>query len=378
MAKKTKKSSSSKRLKGVDELSIFFDSKIHKELLDATEGLSKESALAIIDALGKFNMDFNELGKEYITYAFEQENRKKADAIVKKIEEREQVLIDEVMAVEGGYEVLALAEKKGAKIDWQKMSPAVITTKDCITFLVGKKYDFNAEHDFGEQKADFTTYHLTATGYWEEQTIKSYDELGKQVEEREKLIKDFQKLRAEYEKKETTDEQKILLEQQAAQLNERYLVLEQQIPETCQQVNEMMHQYFTHASCLKTVMDKKLISDENIQRIMDSNFDESVGNMLERHDKMQRYNEFFNSQTSTVEHGSDEYGLAVASPFYGTGTLGVLAASENKAPALTFGREMMGHNHLGNVISQHAQVGERYNPNDAIIPNPMNQSQTNN
>ena len=378
MAKKSTKSSSSKKLKNVEELSIFFNSKNMEEFSEITRDLPNREAVAVLLKLKDFNSQFGDECDRYIEYAWgKKPNRKKAEASVKKMEQIEQVLIDDLMAIEGGYKVLAAAEKKGAKIDWQKMSPAVIKTEECIAFLADKKYDFNAEHDFNGQKADFTTYHLSATGYWEQETVKSYDELTKQVEEREKLIQDFQKLRAEYDNPETSPERKAQLEQQAIAMNDRYLVLEKEIPLTCQEVNETMNQYFTHAVCLKTVMDKKLISEENCQKIMDSNFRDSVSSMLEREEKMERYNAFFNPQTSVDNHKTDGYALATASSMY-EGTLGTLAASEGKESVLTFEQKMLSPTSLGSIISQHAQSSEQNNPNDVLRADPMQLNKTNN
>ncbi len=334
MARRTNRSNKPKThsLKQADELSFVYKSSGENDIYGMAETLEASQTDKICGYLDRYLNDFHSIyAMEYVLSATVTFDRKKEQNALIKMEQLNKDLIHNILSVENGYKVMELAERKyGAKVNWQDVPVSVITSEECMDFLASKKYDFNAKQTHNGKKTDFTTYHTTALAQTETESIEKFDKLRASIRQRDKLIQDFQKMRAEYSKPETTSERKKELFKQMKQMDEEFKPIIKEIPQKCDEVTNTMLQYFVHASMLKHAADKEYLSDENLKKIQMDKLRESVLDMVERLEKMEKINEFFNPQSNQANATkSSEQTLAEAKVYGAGGISGMLANAEN-------------------------------------------------
>lgn len=333
MARRTKKTnrSSLHLSKRSDELSFLYKSAKDGDIYSTVGTLEANQRDLISDYLGDYQEKFYSVYQLAYIPSIRDQNRKKEQEALKRIEELNKEVITQVLSVENGYKVMDLAERKyGAKVNWQEVPVPVITSLECMDFLAGKKYDFNAKQTYKGKTIDFTTYHTAGVSQYETETIEKFDKLRETIRQRDKLVQDFQKMRAEYSKPETTSERKNELLEQMKQADVAFKPIAKELPQMCDKVSDLMYHYFMHAGLLKHAADKKYLSDENLKKIQLDKLNESGSDMVERFEKMKKINQFFNpknNQTNATK--SSEQSLADAKVYGAGGISGMLASAEN-------------------------------------------------
>ena len=296
---------------------------------DEVKGLS--NATQLTDYMGDYGEKFNKCYRlEYLKYMYKTPNRKKENESLEKMKQMDKELIEQLMSVDEGYKPLAVAEKNGAKIDWNKVPLTAILSPGYIDFLAKKGYDFDAKRTVNGVKTDFTSFNLTLMSVFENQTYERYEDVVKAIEEHNRIIRSGKPLLQEYRSPETTEKRKQEILKEMDKSQKAFDAVLQSMPAKCDAVNESMNRYYIHAALLEhAIITNKYVSPENIKKVNPDKLLESIGGMNYRREKMEKINKAFNSKQTSKTDEKEQGSLMTASVYGSEGVFGTLASAEN-------------------------------------------------
>ena len=331
MAKKNEKRNDDEFLWS-DELS-----KIYPCAPDMAFTLRKKlSGIRTYDELEKclfeYGRDFNKLYAKYTRY-MEKGQRNDASVARKQLEQMDVDFVNNMMAIDGGYELIAVAEKEGLEVDWNKVPITAITSKDYINFLAKKGYDFDAKHIINGVETDFTDYNLANLYFSERDASKSYAELIAKRKEFDKYEAGLRKLALEYSSPDVKPERKEELLQFFNNVAPEYSKKEAEMRGLCKALWDNMDWYYQHAACLEAVaIDHQYVSPQNIKRINPEKLREGIRYMNGRKQVCEENMKKFAPKESADSHTMSEEnnGLALAhSLTKSNGVSSLLASAES-------------------------------------------------